>query len=231
MRFGPTDPDSGGQVNLSASVASLILPKVPDGFPGKLELASFDIRQGGKTGDRFGSPDNLQIAARFTNKGNVQVAPFGKISVMQGDNVVYEADFNTKQPRDMVLPDSARRWELPLEKIGSFGHYTVTATFTYGEQNQTLEISKSFWVIPTALVIGLIVGLLLLLLVTWLFGGSYAATKTEYFAVRARQTFVADDSSPIDCYLARQFGAFRALAQSQSPSRSCEYCDKEASEA
>lgn len=63
----------------------------------------------------------------------------------------------------MVLPDSARRWNVPLKNIGTFGHYTVTATFTYGKSNQSIEVSKSFWVIPQALIIAVVVGLLLLI--------------------------------------------------------------------
>lgn len=163
VRFAPTTPDSGGQVNLSASVASIILLTVPGDTIEQLDLTYFDIQQNGVTNTFFNSPDNLQVAFRFQNKGNVQVGPTGKISVTQGDKVVYETDFNNKDQRDQVLPDSARRWEVPLDKIGSFGNYTVTATLTYGSQNKTIEAKKSFWVVPMALIIGAVVGLLVLI--------------------------------------------------------------------
>lgn len=140
LRFAPSTPDSGGQVNLSASVASLILLTVPGPVEEKLNLTDFSILQGGKASTDFRTPSDLKLSFRFENKGNIQLGPFGKISVKQGDKVVYDYDFNNKNPRDVILPDGARRWEVPLEKIGDFGHYTVNATFTYGSKNQSIDI-------------------------------------------------------------------------------------------
>lgn len=162
VRFAPATPDSGGQVNLDASVASLILLTVPGEVTEKLNLTDFDIQQGGKSGSFFQSSNDLQASVRFENKGGLQAGPFGKVSVKQGDKVVYEADFNNKDPRDMILPDSARRWDIPLKNIDSFGNYTVSATFTYGKKNQTIEVSKSFWVIPQFVIIATVVGVLVL---------------------------------------------------------------------
>lgn len=156
VRFAPTSPDDGGQVNLSASVASLILLTVSGPTSEKLDLSGFEIRNNGHVGTYFNSANNLEVSARFTNGGDVQLGPFGKISVMKGDKVVYEADFNNKNPRDVVLPDSSRRWNIPLNDISSFGEYKVLATFTYGAKNQTVEASKTFWIIPTWLIISAI---------------------------------------------------------------------------
>lgn len=163
VRFAPTDPGSGGQVNLSASVASIILLTVPGDLVEKLDLTSFTIQQDGKASSYFSNPNNLEAAVRFQNSGNVQLGPFGKLTVSKGDEVVYEADFNSQTPREMTLPDSARRWEIPLDKIGDFGHYTVNAIFTYGEKNQSLEVTKSFWVVPIWAIVAGIVGILLII--------------------------------------------------------------------
>lgn len=163
VRFAPTSPDGGGQVNMSASVASLILLKVPGATVEKLALTNFDIQQKGVTGTNFRNSNDLQATVRFENKGNLQIGPFGKLSVKKGDKVVYSTDFNNKDQRDMILPDSARRWDIPLDKVGSFGEYTVVATFTYGTTNQTIEVSKSFWVIPQSVIILAIVGLLVII--------------------------------------------------------------------
>ena len=80
--------------------------------------------------------------------------------------------FDDKDQRDTVLPDSSRTWTVPLENIGTFGKYTVQATFTYGEKNQTIEATRSFWVIPTWVIVAAIVGLVLLVgaivLAVWL---------------------------------------------------------------
>lgn len=163
IRFAPVNTAGGGQVDLSGSVASLILMTVPGPTVEKMTITNFDIRQDGRSGSTFATPDNLEVSVRFQNQGNVQLGPFGKLSVTQGDNVVYSTDFNNKTPRDVVLPDSARRWEIPLDKIGTFGNYTVSATFTYGTKNQTIEVKKSFWVIPQTLIVAVIVGVIVLI--------------------------------------------------------------------
>lgn len=162
VRFAPTSPDGGGQVNLSASVASLILLSVPGKTVEQLKLTDFSVKQGSRTGTFFNTPKDLNATFRFQSTGNVQVAPFGKISVKQGNKVVYEADFNDGNPRDMILPDSARRWDVPLKELGTFGHFTAVATLTYGSNNQTIEAAQSFWIIPTWAVI---IGIVLLILI------------------------------------------------------------------
>lgn len=176
VRFISATPDGGGQVNLSPSVASLILLTVPGATVEKLQLTDFSIQQHGSAGTVFGSPEDIEASVRFRDEGNVQVGPFGKISVKQGDKVVYETDFNNKEPRDMILPDSARRWDIPLEKIGGIGYYTVAGTFTYGKENKTVQIEKSFWVIPQAVIIAIILVILILIALivgVWLFLRNY----------------------------------------------------------
>lgn len=162
VRFAPTDPDAGGQVNMSASAASIILLTVPGEFVEQLSLTEMNIQQNGTTKTNFRSSNDLQATVRFENKGNIQLGPFGKVSVTSGDKVVYEADFNNSNPREMVLPDSARRWDVPLKNIGNFGKYTVSATFTYGTKNQSIEVTKSFWVIPWNIILWSVAGVLLL---------------------------------------------------------------------
>lgn len=163
VRFAPADSDTGGQVNLSPSVASLILLTVPGDIIQKLNLTEFNIQQRGTTGSSFPTPDAITAKVRFENKGNVQVGPFGRVSVKNGDKIVYETDFNNKDQRDMVLPDSARVWDIELKNIGTFGHYTVLSTFTYGDKNETIEATQSFWVVPPFLIVGAIIALVVLL--------------------------------------------------------------------
>lgn len=176
LRFAPASTTGGNTVNLSASVASLILMTVPGPTEEKLKLTNFDVQQDGSGGSNFRTPDNLKLLLRFENEGNIQLAPLGQIYVKKGDKVVYTYDFNKDDPKEMVLPDSARRWEVPLEGMGKFGKYTVGATLTYGTKNQTIEISKTIWIIPTMYIVGAIVGLLVLILVVvliWMFLRSY----------------------------------------------------------
>lgn len=169
LRLAPTSPDGGGQVNLSASVASLILLTVPGDMVQRLEMTDFTVLQNGKGGAFFNTPKDILATVRFENKGNVQIPPTGVVAVKQGDKVIYETEFNQEDPKDMVLPDTARRWDIPLDKIGDFGHFTVIGVFTYGTSNQTIEISQSFWVIPLWMVItALVVGGILLLAIIFL---------------------------------------------------------------
>lgn len=168
VRFQPVNGEGSEQVNVNASAASLILMTVPGDVVEKLNLTDFEVQQGGEAGTIFQSANDLQLFFRLENKGNIQEGPFGNITVKQGEEVVHSQEFNAEQPRDVVLPDSARRWNVPLKNIGSFGNYTVTATLTYGQDNKTIEAAQSFWIIPwsviaaavggTLLLIGLIVG-------------------------------------------------------------------------
>ena len=162
VRFAPANPDGGAQVNLSGSVASLILLNVPGDAIEKLNLTDFTIQQNGKSNAFFTSSDNLASTFRFENKGSVQLGPIGKISVKKWGTIISETDFNAQTPRDLILPDGARRWTVPIDKADGFGHYTVLATLTYGKNNETVEVVRSFWVIPVVYMIGAAVALILL---------------------------------------------------------------------
>lgn len=171
IRFAPASPDDGGQVNMSASVASLILLTVPGDFVENLNLTHFNIQQDGRPGSYFETPNALRASVRFENQGNIQTGPTGKIFVKNGNDIVYEAEFNNENPRELVLPGGARRWDIPLKDIGTFGHFTVHATFTYGQKNQTVEVSESFWVVPTVVIVAAVAALLLVvgfIIVMWI---------------------------------------------------------------
>jgi len=176
IRFAPAADDSGNSVNLSASVASLILLTVPGPVTESLTMTDFAIQQNGGTSGSFRTPDGIALFMRFVNKGNIQEAPFGQIYVQKGNKTVYKYDFNTTDPKDNILPDSARRWTIPLKGFGKFGKYTVGATLSYGTKGQSIEIKKTIWIIPTAYILGAIIGLVVLIAVVgglWLFLRSY----------------------------------------------------------
>lgn len=163
VRFAPSVDGDSGNINMSASAASIILLTVPGAMVEKLNMTEFLVQQSGKNGAFFYTPKDIKTTFRFENKGNVQVAPFGKISIKNGDEVVFEHDFNTKNPREMILPNSARRWDVPFEKLGDFGHFTVNATFSYGSAGETIEVVRSFWIVPVWMLIA--AGVVLLVLI------------------------------------------------------------------
>lgn len=175
VRFTPVT-SGNTSVNLNPSVASLVLLTVPGPTTEQLTLTNFDIQQNGGTATNFRNPKDLSLLLRFQNKGNLQEAPFGQIYVQKGKKVVYTYNFNQTEPKDQVLPDSARRWNLPLKNFGKFGKYTVGATFTYGTKGQAIEITKTVWIIPTAYILGTIIAIVVIVAIgvgAWVFLRSY----------------------------------------------------------
>lgn len=165
VRFVPADQSTGQNITLSASVGSLLLVRVPGDVKENLALTSFDVRRGerGITGSSFFTTSkDLYAVARFNNQGNIHEQPFGKIVVKKGDKIIQTTDINNTDPKGNVLPDSVRRFEVKLDKIGSWGKYTVEGNFGYGTSGQLISGKSTFYVVPAAL---LIAGLVLLLVI------------------------------------------------------------------
>ena len=174
LRFAPVNKENQ-PVSLTSSVASLVLLTVPGPAVEKLNLTNFDIQQKGQAGTNFRSPQGLSLFVRFKNEGNLQLAPFGQIAVLKDKKAVYTYNFNQADPKAVVLPDSARRWDIPLKNIGKFGKYTVSGTFGYGN-GQSLEVKKTVWIVPTSYIIGAVggvLGLILLIVIIRLFLKGY----------------------------------------------------------
>lgn len=189
IRFTPATSGAASDVNTSASVASLIILTVTGTVPEQLDLTMFEVQQKAKAGRVFLSDEALSVATRFANSGALQAGPFGRVSVTKGDTVVYETDFNGATPRGLVLPDSARRWDIPLGEIGGFGRYTAHATFTYGQTNQTIEVSKSFWIVPKLIVVALCVGFVSLLggIVWWSIAQQRTKRRSQFSIRRSHR--------------------------------------------
>lgn len=162
-------------VAIGESVASLILMTVPGPTVEQLSLTNFDVQQDGGTSSNFRTPNNLSLFLRFGNEGNLQESPIGQINVQHGKKLLYTYNFNQTQPRDEILPDSYRRWTVPIKGLGSFGEYTVSGTFTYGTKGQTIDIQKTVWIIPTGYII---TGVILLIVLVLIIGGAYVFLKS-----------------------------------------------------
>lgn len=167
VRFAPAGSNGNSNVVLSASVGSIILVKVPGDIKENMVIDSFDVRRGedGVGGSSFFTTNKkLYSVVRFKNNGNVHEQPFGKVRLLKGDKVLQETEINKADPKGNVLPDSIRRFNVELTKIGSFGKYTVQGNFGYGSNGQLLSASTTFWVVPLALIIGVIVLIVIALL-------------------------------------------------------------------
>jgi hypothetical protein len=160
LRFAPSRPDGTSIVNVSASVASLIVLSVPGNVTESMEMTGFEILQDNKKVTRLSSAKNVKTAIRLENKGNIQLAPYGVLSVLKGGRAdpVFTANINNIKPAGLVLPDSTRKFEIPIEKLGSFGKYTFKVYLGYGTNNQTIEYEKSIWIVPTTYIVGGVVG-------------------------------------------------------------------------
>ncbi|HET8709087.1 MAG TPA: DUF916 domain-containing protein [Candidatus Saccharimonadales bacterium] len=153
VRFAPAGTNSDKNVTLSASVASLILVKVPGDIKDDLKLASLSAQSGDTTHVVFTSDKNITAAVRFENKGNVQEEPFGKVVLKKGSKVLQTSEINDSDPRGNVLPDSTRKFEIPLKKVDGIGKYTIEGNFGYGSNGQLLSGKTTFYVIPLPLII------------------------------------------------------------------------------
>lgn len=169
VRFLPANTSGGKNVNLAASVGSLILVTVPGPVTEQLSIASFDVRpmntksnQLGSASVLFTSNKNLNSVVRFQNSGNLQEAPFGKVILKKGSNIVASYEINNTQPRGNVLPGSIRHFVTPLTGLGSFGKYTLEGNFGYGTKGQLLSASTSFYIVPVSAIVIAVVVLLVI---------------------------------------------------------------------
>lgn len=159
VRFAPASTEGEKNVNLAASVGTLVLLKINGNIKEELTIESFDTRKKDQAGTFFMNKKDLSAVVRFQNSGNVQVEPFGKITLKRFGKVVGSYEINNQETRGSVLPDSVRKFDIPLDKVGAFGKYTLEGNFGYGENGQLLAATTTFYVIPAFM---LIIGLLLL---------------------------------------------------------------------
>lgn len=170
IRFTGTAPELEGQgVALSASLGSLVFVRVSGEAKESLEVEEFAAANNGNSSTLFQAAP-IQFIERLKNTGNTHLQPAGQITIkdMFGQKV---ATVNINLPPRNVLPDSIRKFEQSLDSsvIGDrvlFGYYTADLSVKYGDSQQTITASTSFWVIPYTLIgigIAVLIGGFLLL--------------------------------------------------------------------
>jgi hypothetical protein len=173
VRFQPASTAGTSNVNLAASVTSLILVRVSGNVTDQLSIASFDVQKQPADATKtpsaskfYTSGKNLQVAVRFQNGGNVQEEPFGKIILKKGKTVLDQQEVNNTTTRSNVLPGSIRRFTVDLHNTSAYGKYTLEGNFGYGTSGQLLSAKTTFYVIPvTMIIIGLLILVVLLFLI------------------------------------------------------------------
>ncbi len=172
VRFLPASTNTNKNVNLTASVGSLILVTVPGVVTEQVSISSFDVRRMNPQTNvlagasvLFTNNKNLNGVVRFDNTGNLQEEPFGKVLLKKGSTVLGSYEINNTTPRGNVLPSSIRRFVVPLKGLGNFGKYTLEGNFGYGTKGQLLTATTTFYVVPLAVIILVIIVILLILFV------------------------------------------------------------------
>lgn len=164
IRFAPIGAPGSKNVNLSASIASLVLVTVPGNLNEQLSIAGFGITQGNSTSPSslFFNNKNLQAQVRFQNGGNVQEQPFGNVVLKRGSKTLSTVAVNSSSSPGNVLPDSIRRFTVKINKVGWYGKYKAVGNFGYGSKGQLLTATATFYVVP---VLFIIIAVILLLIV------------------------------------------------------------------
>ena len=150
-----TNSIDSSNVNLNASVGTIFLVTVPGAINESLAITEFTAAKDGSNGRFFiGGGDKIQVVTRLTNNGNIHVKPFGRIQILDSKgNTVEQFEFNDREPKANVLPNSTRKFVNDLEYSNFFGKYTITANLGYGSDGNLLTANNTFWVVPLWLVI------------------------------------------------------------------------------
>jgi hypothetical protein len=170
VRFLPAATNTNKNLNLTASVGSLLIVTVPGNYREQMSIESFDVRRLNTSTKTFDSPSviftsnkDLNGVVRFNNSGDVQEQPFGKILLKKGSTILGTYEINNTTPRGNVLPGSIRHFWVPLTGLGSFGKYTLEGNFGYGSKGQLLSATTTFYIIPVGIIILAVIILLLIL--------------------------------------------------------------------
>jgi hypothetical protein len=168
VRFAPASINATHNVTLAASVASLILVKVPGpGMKEQLDLNSFNVSNSSGPSRLFFGSNGLSAIVKFENTGNVQEEPYGKIEVQSGSKTIMTKVINNVTPPGSVLPGSYRQFSVPLSGLGSFGKYTVNGYFGYGTSGQLLSASTTIYVVAYWIIILAVIVLFLIIFGIW----------------------------------------------------------------
>ena len=170
VRFAPVSSTSSQSLTVTANIASLILVSVPGpGLNEQLNIASFQV-EGNKGGSSrlFFNRNGLNAVVKFTNSGNVQEQPFGKIVVQSGSNTILTQAINNSASPGSVLPDSSRYFSVPVSHLNWFGEYKVSGYFGYGNPSHSLSASVTIYVIEGWFIAAVVAALVLIGVIIWL---------------------------------------------------------------
>jgi hypothetical protein len=178
-----TNDDDQSKVSLTASVGTLVLIEVPGDIKEQIQINSVKVLQDDKgKAKSFFFKKPTRVAIDIKNNGNGFARPFGKVSLYDwNDKEVFSYELNKSEPRANILPVSKRVFKDELKKVDRPGRYKIIANVSYGNGNEVIPYTVSFWYIPTLLLI--IAGVVLLLLIV----GLYTLYRVKFRAPRRKR--------------------------------------------
>jgi hypothetical protein len=177
---------SGGNNNvaLSAAVSQLVFITVPGNVSQSLQLTSIELyknSQGTKQGNILFTKPPKAVGVSLQNFGNAFAAPFGTVVVEKGSKQIYSYQLNGGITRGLLLPNSSRTFISKIKNISSPGHYKVVVNASYGSGSSILTATKSFWYIPTWLIIIAVIILVLIIVGIWLLRLNFKHPKQKRY--------------------------------------------------
>jgi hypothetical protein len=136
--LGAANPGDVSGSSIGQKIASLVLLRVAGTVKEQAAVESFSVGE-------FEAGQSVPFDVRIRNQGSVHIRPQGFVTVNDtfGNKVADVAiDENN------VLPDAVRRLEATWDKPGFMGRYTANALMYYGDANQQLTATTTFWIIP-----------------------------------------------------------------------------------
>lgn len=148
-----TDEEAENAASVSQQIASLFLLRISGPVDESLTLTDISA-------PKFSEFGPIPVSMRFENDGNVYVKVYGIVNVtdMFGNKV---ADIVV--PSTNVFPDAARVVRANLDKVFLFGPYTATAIMTFGDSNETLTQTTTFYAFPLRIAAVILLGLFILI--------------------------------------------------------------------
>jgi hypothetical protein len=150
---------------LSQEVAALILARIP----GKVhEQALVESFAADKSFYEFGP---VSFTARVKNEGGVHIKPAGEVVITDMFGKQYDAPFETLN----ILPGATRKLPAILSSKLLIGKYTAHLVMAYGDTNQQLVGSTTFYAFPVRYAAVLLIVLVLLFLMRRRLGKAFKA--------------------------------------------------------
>ncbi len=153
-----SNPASGGGNPIISRLASLFFVQVSGDVQQEGELNSFGVIPNKKI-YTSGAPTGFALASQ--NNGSVHLNSYGIIRVTNSLGVVVE-EIEVKPY--FTLPDSTRSVQLDWSPDLLVGRYTATAVINRGYEDIIDEMSVSFWIMPTGLLVKWFIGILIFIL-------------------------------------------------------------------